>query len=57
MGFLTDLWHACMTLKKAGYSEDTLKAKGHRLRYLAERVTVNDREVCIGLDVCEPLPV
>jgi len=28
------IFRTLWTLKKAGYSEDTLKAKGHRLRYM-----------------------
>ena len=35
-------------LKKEGYSEDTLKAKGHRLRYLAKHVSLDDPEVVKG---------
>ena len=35
-------------LKKAGYSEDTLKAKGHRLRYLAKHVSLDDPEAVKG---------
>ncbi len=35
-------------LKKDGYSEDTLKAKGDRLRYLAKRVDLDDPEAVKG---------
>ena len=35
-------------LKKDGYSEDTLKAKGHRLRYLAKHVNLDDPEAVKG---------
>jgi len=35
-------------LKKAGHSEDTLKAKGHRLRYLAKHVNLDDRARTVG---------
>ena len=35
-------------LKKAGYSEDTLKAKGHRLRYLAKHVGLDNPEAVKG---------
>ncbi len=36
------------TLKKNGYSEATLKAKGERLRYLAKHVSLDDPEVVKG---------
>jgi len=35
-------------LKKDGQSEDTLKAKGHRLRYLAKHVNLDDPEAAKG---------
>ena len=35
-------------LKKAGYSEDTLKAKGHRLWYLAKHVDLDSPEAVKG---------
>jgi len=42
------------TLKKNGYSEDTLKAKGHRLRYLAKHVNLDDPEVVKGYIASRP---
>jgi len=35
-------------LRKGGQSEDTLKAKGHRLRYLAKHVNLDDPEAVKG---------
>lgn len=41
---LNTLW----SLKKEGQSEDTLKAKGHRLRFLAKHVNLDDPEAVKG---------
>jgi len=35
-------------LKKSGYSEDTLKAKGHRLRFLTKHTNLDDPEAVKG---------
>ena len=41
------------TLKKNGQSEDTLKAKGHRLRFLAKHVNLDDPEAVKGYIVTQ----
>jgi hypothetical protein len=38
------IFNTLWTLKKNGYSEATLKAKGERLRYLAKHVNLDDPE-------------
>jgi integrase len=42
------IFHTLWTLKKSGYSQDTLKAKGHRLRYLGKHVNLDDPEAVKG---------
>jgi len=42
------IFKALWVLKKAGYSEDTLKAKGHRLKYLAKHTNLDDPEAMKG---------
>ena len=41
-------------LKKDGYSEDTLKAKGQRLRFLAKHVDLDDPEAVKGFIANRP---
>ncbi len=42
------IFHTLWELKKAGQSEDTLKAKDDRLRYLAKRVNLDDPDAVKG---------
>ncbi len=47
-GALAKIFRTLWQLKKDGYSEDTLKAKGDRLRFLARHVNLDDPEAVKG---------